>query len=81
MRSVPNELVRTLLDFEREGVAEGYYRLTRVNTGTRVAWGFETDMGNNPVARYVGLMLDRLVGDDFARGLERLKSLVEEGEV
>ncbi len=81
VRSVPNELVRTLLDFEHEGTAEGYYKLARVDTGTRVVWGFETDMGMNPVARYVGLMLDRLVGDDFARGLDRLKSLVEEGEV
>lgn len=81
VEAVPNELVRTHLDFEREGVAEGFYRLSRVDNGTHVVWGFETDMGNNPVARYVGLMMDKLVGDDFAKGLDRLKSLVEEGEV
>ena len=76
-----NTLVRTRLDFGSEGLAEGYYMLTRVDTGTEVVWGFHSDMGNNPVARYMGLMMDTWVGGDFARGLDRLKSLVEEGEV
>lgn len=81
VRSVPNELIRTLLDFGDEGLAEGYFKLVRVDAGTRVVWGFESDMGNSPVARYVGLMMDRLVGADFTKGLDRLKSVVEEGEV
>lgn len=81
MESVSNEFIRTHLDFGSDGVAEGYYKLARVDNGTEVVWGFESDMGNNPVARYVGLMMDKLVGEDFAKGLDRLKSLVEEGEV
>ena len=76
-----NTLVRTRLDFGSEGVADAYYRLARVDAGTEVIWGFSTDMGNNPIGRYMGLMMDKWVGGDFMRGLDRLKTLVEEGEV
>lgn len=81
VESEENSLVRTQMDFGPDGVAEGFFELTRIDTGTQVVWGFESDMGNNPIGRYMGLMIDRWVGGDFARGLGRLKSLVEEGEV
>jgi hypothetical protein len=34
-------------------------------------------MGNNPVGRWMGLTLDRFVGADYERGLERLRERVE----
>ena len=42
-----------------------------------MTWGLEADMGNAPVGRYMGLMMDRWVGGDFEAGLARLKALVE----
>ena len=50
---------------------------SRPAAGTRVTWTNEGDMGANPVNRYFGLFMDRLVGPDFEGGLKNLKALVE----
>ncbi|HEV8701591.1 MAG TPA: SRPBCC family protein [Candidatus Polarisedimenticolia bacterium] len=77
VESRPYELVRTRLDFGSEGKADAQFTLTPEGTGTRVTWGFETDLGMNPVSRYFGLMIDRMVGSDFEKGLAGLKKLAE----
>lgn len=77
VESVENELVRTKLDFGSEGLADAHFQLKRVDDGTEVTWGFATDMGMNPMGRYFGLMMDKWVGADYERGLDRLKDVVE----
>jgi len=73
----PNRL-ETLLDFEEEGVATAYFDLVPADGGgTHVTWGFDTDMGMNPIYRYIGLGMDKWVGADYQRGLENLRDLVE----
>ena len=47
--------------------------------GTRVSWSNEGDMGGNPLNRWFGLFMDRLVGPDFEAGLANLKQLAETG--
>ena len=44
-------------------------------TTTRVSWSNEGDLGNNPMMRWMGLAMDRLVGADFAAGLANLRTL------
>lgn len=44
---------------------------------TRVAWTNEGDVGLNPVNRWFGAFMDRLVGPDFEAGLVNLKKLAE----
>ena len=44
-------------------------------TSTRVTWTNEGDLGNNPMMRWMGLAMDRMVGNDFAAGLANLKAL------
>lgn len=34
-------------------------------------------MGNNPIAKYFGLLMDKLIGADFERGLNNLKTVCE----
>jgi hypothetical protein len=34
-------------------------------------------MGKNPISHYFGLAMDRMIGPDFARGLGKLKTLLE----
>jgi uncharacterized protein YndB with AHSA1/START domain len=77
--SVPNEHVESDLDFGSMGTANAWVTLDPESTGTRVAWGLNADMGNNPIGRWMGLMMDRWVGADYERGLSNLKSLVEGG--
>ncbi len=74
---VENERVRTTLAFDGMGTAEAWWNLEPEGGGTRVTWGLDSDMGNNPVGRWMGLTLDRFVGADYERGLERLRERVE----
>ena len=45
--------------------------------GFEVRWGDEGDIARNPVHRWMGLFMDRLVGPDFEAGLAKLKQVVE----
>ncbi len=45
---------------------------------TRVTWTNEGELGNNPMMRWMGLAMDRMVGSDFAAGLANLKTLATE---
>jgi effector-binding domain-containing protein len=45
--------------------------------GTKVTWALHANLGDNPIWRYFGLMMDRMVGADYERGLSALKTYVE----
>lgn len=73
----PLEMVKSALDFGPQGKAIAQFTLAPEGTGTRVTWGFDTDLGMNPVSRYFGLMFDRMIGPDYEKGLAGLKKLAE----
>ncbi len=77
VESKPYELVRTALDFGEQGTGVAVFTLTREGDATKVVWSFETDLGNNPIARYFGLTFDNMVGTDYEKGLAKLKTLAE----
>lgn len=75
---IPNQEVRIALDFGDDGLANSYFKLIPVKTNsTQIVWGFSTNLGNNPLTRYMGLMLDKWVGNSYAEGLQNLKKLAE----
>jgi uncharacterized protein YndB with AHSA1/START domain len=76
--SVPNERVESEIDFDAMGTATASEELEPARGGTLVTWTLSADVGGSPFGRYMGLMLDRSVGADYARGLARLKEIVEE---
>ena len=56
--------------------ASGAMTFNPISPGaTRVTWTNEGDLGNNPMMRWMGLAMDRMVGNDFAAGLANLKTL------
>lgn len=77
--STENRSVTTALDFGDMGTATAQFTLDPEGDGTKVTWGFVTDTGFNPMARWMGLMMDGWVGPDYEDGLARLKALVESG--
>jgi hypothetical protein len=77
--SDPDRRVDTALDFGSMGTANAWIVLDPMGDETQVSWGFTTDMGMNPMARWMGLMMDEWVGADYEDGLNRLKALVEAG--
>ncbi|MGI9507929.1 MAG: SRPBCC family protein [Geminicoccaceae bacterium] len=79
VESVPAKLVRTKLDFGDLGDANAFFQIEpRGDERTHLVWGFDTDLGLNPVSRYYGLMADRWIGPDYEYGLAKLKTLAEE---
>ena len=79
VESVENSRVATELDFGDMGTASAWIDLEEVTGGTQVTWGLDADMGMNPIGRWMGLMMDRLVGPDYEAGLANLQDLIEEG--
>ena len=69
--------VETALDFGSMGTAEAWFILEPKGSATELTWGFVTDTGMNPIARWFGVMMDRWVGADYEAGLAKLKALAE----
>lgn len=79
IESTPYSVVKTKLDFGPQGTAIATFTFAPAEGGTKVTWGFDSDLGMNPVARYFGLMMDGMVGKDYESGLASLKAIVEKG--
>jgi uncharacterized protein YndB with AHSA1/START domain len=62
---------------EMDSTSTGDLRFELDGRGTRVTWSMDGDMGANPMHRWMGLMMDKLVGPDFEAGLANLKTLAE----
>lgn len=77
VESVENQRVATALDFGDMGQAMAAFELAPQGEATQITWSFETEMGANPLMRYMGLMMDGWVGADYEKGLAKLKGLVE----
>ena len=73
----PGRSIETRLDFGEMGRAEAALTVITNGKGSEVVWGFTTDLGMNPIARWFGLMFDTWVGNDYEKGLENLKALAE----
>ncbi|HKJ80311.1 MAG TPA: GyrI-like domain-containing protein [Prolixibacteraceae bacterium] len=87
--SAPYDSIVTLLNFAEQGDARGiFYFDENTDSTALVRWKLSFDVGFNPAARWMGLMMDKFVGPDFEEGLQNLnlitkvqveeKSLVEE---
>jgi uncharacterized protein YndB with AHSA1/START domain len=76
--AVPQQRVGYRLSFPDMGMqSSGALTLAPAGSGVRVTWTNEGDMGGNPVNRWFGLFMDRLVGPDFEAGLKNLKARAE----
>ena len=72
------ELVVYKLDFAGQGPADARMTLSQAEAGgTQVVWGIDCDMGAGPVGRWFGLMMDKMIGKDFEKGLSNLKGVAE----
>jgi hypothetical protein len=76
-QSFLNRKVASDLHFGSQAPAKAALTLTTTDAGTKVVWSLDIDLGNNPIARYVGTTLEAKVGADYDRGLAKLKALVE----
>lgn len=77
VESDPYKTVKTKLEFGEQGPSFATFTLQPADGGTKVVWGFDTDLGSNPIARYMGLMIEGWVGPDYDEGIKNLKTVVE----
>jgi len=69
-----NASMTTALDFGDQGEAQANLTLSPEGSGTRVTWSLDSDFSDNFAGRYVGLLLDKMVGADYEAGLANLKT-------
>ncbi|MBN1348409.1 GyrI-like domain-containing protein [candidate division KSB1 bacterium] len=63
-----------------ESSSDGYLRVSEDSSGTKAAWGFS---GTNPFpwnVLFLFMSMDNMIGKDFDRGLELLKTAAEKEE-
>lgn len=75
--STPEQLVTTKLIFDGVDPATSSWELSPAGNGTRVRWVINGELGNNPVSRWFGLVMDSILGKDFESGLSNMKTLLE----
>ena len=75
----PNKLLGYRLTFKDfNSTSTGTLKLEPERAATKVTWSFVGEAGNNPMMRYMGLMMDGMIGKDFDAGLANLKVLAEQ---
>jgi carbon monoxide dehydrogenase subunit G len=73
-----NSLVIYDLDFENgKYISKGEIRIEPAGESVKVTWSNFGDLGGNPINRWFGLMMDRMMGPDFQAGLDNLKKKLE----
>lgn len=77
IESVPNGKIVNALDFGGSQ-AKATYQLVPEGSGTRLTWTLDSEHGYNPINRWFGaVLLERLVGKDYEKGLAKLKAVLE----
>lgn len=79
IESVPDNLIRIKLDFIKpfEGTSTTEFKFTREDEQTVITWSMFGK--NNFIGKAMGLVMncDKMVGDQYEKGLANLKSVVE----
>lgn len=80
VESTPDTMVKIRLDFDGfDQASTGTIRIVPDGSGSTVTWAFDSSVGSNPLHRWFGLLMQKYVGEDYARGLGKLKTLLESG--
>ncbi|MCO4294789.1 SRPBCC family protein [Solitalea sp. MAHUQ-68] len=76
--SVPNKHVKILLQFEGfDDPLQANIDMEPVAEGTKVTWTDEGKLGKNPVYKYMGLMMDKMMGGNMEKSFENIKKQCE----
>ena len=74
---VPNKQVDFELDFGFKNKSYTSLIMDEIDGKIKVTWSMDSNMGNNPTSRYMGLFMDKFVGKDYEQGLENLRKACE----
>jgi effector-binding domain-containing protein/uncharacterized protein YndB with AHSA1/START domain len=75
---VPSQSIEYDLEFDHGKYrSKGKILIEKDADSCKVSWIDEGDLGYNPINRYFGLLMDKMMGPDFQKGLEKLKSVCQ----
>ena len=76
---IPGELVAYDLSFQQGKYnSKGKLIIEAMGDSTKVSWTDEGNLGYNPISRYMGLFMGKMMAPEFDKGLAKLKKVVEE---
>jgi effector-binding domain-containing protein len=74
----PGELVGYDLAFDHgKHTSKGKFLIEQEGDSVKVTWRDEGNLGYSPFNRYMGLVMDKMMGPDFEKGLAKLKIVAE----
>ena len=78
----PSQFIKTAMDIDGMGTSYATYKFEPVAEGTKVTWGMDSDTDQMPWSfyvpcKYMNLFMDDMIGKDFEKGLNNLKTVVE----
>ncbi len=75
---IPSQLIAYDLSFDKgKYQSKGKITIEPAGDSCKVSWMDEGELGYNPINRYFGLMMDKMMGPDFVKGLAKLKTVCE----
>src|SRR5688572_24734551 len=75
--SIPDKSIKMDLDFMDQGTAQSWYTFEPDGEGTKVTTGFTSDMGMNPIGRWMGVLMKPEMEKAFDYNLNKLKEIAE----
>lgn len=75
------EYIKAKLEFDGYDASGADFFFKEENETTKVTWTMDSDMGNNPFGRWMGLCMDKMIGSDYEKGLTALKEESEKAPV
>ncbi len=76
---IPGELVAYNLSFHKgDYKSKGKLTIEALGDSCKVSWIDDGDLGYNPISRYMGLFMGKMMNPDFDKGLSKLKTVAEQ---
>lgn len=76
--SFSSDSLEVIFDFAEKGKSTEKFIFLKEDRGTNVICSIDSDLGMNPLSRWVGLFSDQLIGPDIDQGLFNLEQIVRD---
>ncbi|NQW29908.1 MAG: SRPBCC family protein [Ignavibacteria bacterium] len=73
----PGKQIDVEMNWDEMGPSFAKYIITQDPAGSKLVWTFEKDMGSWPLMRWMGLLMDPMLGSDYEKGLAKFKTVIE----
>jgi uncharacterized protein YndB with AHSA1/START domain len=75
--SVPNQFIVYAMSFDGQGDATSAHKFEQIGDSVKVTWTFDSDLGYNPVAKYMTKIMSGMMQETFDNGLKDMKAIAE----